>query len=517
MSMASVWVNPVPLTRRTVLLGALLFSLWMGVVYWQTLASMVAIWLRSETFTHAFLILPISLWLVYERRQHLRACQPGFTPWALVSVLGFGALWLLASLVDVLVMRQLAWVGLWVSGLWALLGNAMARQLMFPLGFLFFMVPLGEGLVPLLMTFTADFTVALVRLSGIAVHREGLYFSLPSGNWSVVEACSGIRYLIASVTLGTLYAYLTYTRLYKRLLFILVSILVPLLANGLRAYMIVMLGHLSDMTIATGVDHLIYGWLFFGVVIFLLIWIGSRFRDQDDQATAARPTADLPATLTARRWWAGVVLLALLTLFWPWLYQQLNLREQARPATPLAQWQAPAGWQGAPAHWPWQPIAAGAQQLSGFYQQGERQVMMFVDFYARQHQGAELINSRNFLFDPALKNWRMVSQQTRQQPFALQETVLTGPQGEMLVWSWYRIGDRALINPYWGKLYQAWLKLSGESGASARVVLATPLITRKQLPQARQVLVAFSQQARPALAQAFARRHRAAGGSASYE
>jgi exosortase len=69
-----------------------------------------------------------------------------------------------------------------------------------------------------------------------------------------VEACSGVRYLISSVTLGCLYAYLTYQSTKKRLLFIAVSIVVPIIANGLRAYMIVMIGHLSGMELATGGD-----------------------------------------------------------------------------------------------------------------------------------------------------------------------------------------------------------------------------------------------------------------------
>jgi exosortase len=124
--------------------------------------------------------------------------------------------------------------------------------LIFPLLFLFFAVPVGDFLLPRLMEWTADFTVQALRLTGIPVFREGQNFVIPSGNWSVVEACSGIRYLIASLTVRTLYAYLTYTSLKRRLTFILVSLLVPILANWFRAYMIVMLGHLSGNKLATG-------------------------------------------------------------------------------------------------------------------------------------------------------------------------------------------------------------------------------------------------------------------------
>ena len=151
----------------------------------------------------------------------------------------------------------------------------------FPLLFLFFAVPMGEDLTPPMMEFTATFTVEALKLSGIPVYRDGLWFSLPSGNWSVVEACSGVRYLIAAFTLGFVYAYITYHTLWKRVLFVILSVVVPILANGLRAYMIVMIGHLSKMEYATGVDHLIYGWIFFGVVMFVLFWIGSYWQEED--------------------------------------------------------------------------------------------------------------------------------------------------------------------------------------------------------------------------------------------
>src|SRR5438552_85220 len=113
---------------------------------------------------------------------------------------------------------------------------------------------MGEALIPPLMEWTADFTVAALQLSGIPVFREGLFFTIPSGNWSVVEGCSGVRYLIASFTVGVLFAYLSYRRAWKRLLFAAMSIIVPIIANGMRAYLIVMIAHLSNNQLAHGVD-----------------------------------------------------------------------------------------------------------------------------------------------------------------------------------------------------------------------------------------------------------------------
>ena len=121
--------------------------------------------------------------------------------------------------------------------------RAWRASLAFPLLFLLFAVPFGEVFIAPLIEFTADFTVAAVQLTGIPVLRNGTRFDLPTGSWSVVEACSGVRYLISSVTLGCLYAYLTYRSTTRRALFVALSIVVPIIANGLRAYMIVMIGH----------------------------------------------------------------------------------------------------------------------------------------------------------------------------------------------------------------------------------------------------------------------------------
>src|ERR1700674_5737271 len=98
---------------------------------------------------------------------------------------------------------------------------------MFPLGLLLLGVPMGEALIPPHMAWTANFTVSALQLSGIPVLRDGLFFPIPSGNWSVVEGCSGVRYLIASFTVGVLFAYLSYRGAWKRLLFAAMSIIVP--------------------------------------------------------------------------------------------------------------------------------------------------------------------------------------------------------------------------------------------------------------------------------------------------
>ena len=284
--------------RRALLLLAVVLLAILG-LYRHTAVGMVSIWARSETYTHGFVVPLISLWLIWRIRSDLLALQPRPSPsaWLLLAVMA--AVWLAGDLVAVNVVTQLALVLLIILAVPAVLGWQVARRMAFPLGFLLFAVPAGDFLLPQFMEWTADFTVLALRWSGIPVYREGLQFIIPSGAWSVVEACSGIRYLIASLVVGCLFAYLSYRSLGKRLAFIGVAILVPLVANWLRAYMIVMIGHLSGNELATGVDHLIYGWVFFGVVILLMLLLGARWAD----APLVRPVAQVSnaTTLSAVR------------------------------------------------------------------------------------------------------------------------------------------------------------------------------------------------------------------------
>ena len=367
--------------RRLAALIAL-YGLLACLVFYETVASMVAIWLRSDTFAHGFLILPISLWLVWRRRDQLAGAVARPQPLVLVLTAGGAVVWLLAHLVDVLVIQQLAFVGILITGIWALLGTALAWQLAFPLGFLFLAVPMGDGLNPVLIDFTADTLEALIRMTGIPVYREGTFLSLPSGNWSVVEACSGLRYLIASVTLGLIYAYLTYQSLWRRSLFVLASILVPIAANSLRAYGIVMIGHTSNMTLAVGVDHLIYGWVFFGLVMLLLFWVGSFWQQPEPQHGRSRPglqpepkhapqsdtSSDSPTTDAPRRFGmpAALLLVLAVTALGPALAQALLRGDDTPPGADLQPPVAGGTWQpAADPGWDWSPQQPGADREAG--------------------------------------------------------------------------------------------------------------------------------------------------------
>jgi exosortase A len=448
-------------------------------LYASTAGAMVEIWRRSDTFTHGFVVLPISLWLVWNMRAELARIAPRPVWWPLPLVAGAGLAWLLGELTAVNAVTQLALVAVLVLGVIALVGTDAARKLAFPLGFLFFAVPVGEFLMPKLMEWTADFTVLGLRLSGIPVYREGQQFVIPTGSWSVVEACSGVRYLIASLMVGTLYAYLTYRSLGRRLIFVAAAVAVPIVANWVRAYLIVMLGHISGNKLAAGADHLVYGWAFFGVVIALLFFIGSRWRE--DRASApTQVAASIPVRQPGAKSWAVALAVLAATAVWKLAFVAIEHADAAVPAhiAPIA---ASGSWQPSPqADRNWRPhFENPATELNQLFSDGTRRVGVFIAYYRNQHYGSKLVSSGNALVKGKDAEWVQVKNGVRTvavggERVAVRTAELRGSHDERLIaWQWYWVNGRLTASDYRAKAYTALSRLQGDGDDSAAVFVYT--------------------------------------------
>lgn len=491
----SALARPAPALSSAVIGMILVALLAPFLFYFGTAKSIVDVWNSSETFAHGYIIVPISLWLLWRRRANFSALPP--TPWwpALILLLIVGAGWLLARMGEVQVVMQYAFAAMFPVIALAILGRRLAWSLAFPLLFLLFAVPFGEIFIQPLIEFTADFTIWAVQATGIPVLRNGTRFELPTGSWSVVEACSGVRYLISSVTIGCLYAYLTYQSTTRRLVFIAASIVVPIIANGLRAYMIVMIGHSSNMELATGVDHLIYGWIFFGIVMFIMFWIGSYWRQDTDAESAALPAArpeDAASPAAIRNMMLAVLAACAL---WP-AFAHYNDQATRNPK-PVVLGAIPVSWAQGAAFSSWTPSYMPADAaFNGVYQQaGLRPVALTILYYRNQTRDKALISSVNRMAgekDAYHENGGALrTEQVGTAALTLRETRMQGPSGTFLVWHWYWVDGRALANAYAGKLVQARSKLLFHGDDGAAVMVSAPYTDNQD--EARQALRAFLQ------------------------
>lgn len=468
-------------------------------LYRETATAIVDIWMRSEAFTHGFLVPPIVLWLVWRQHKSLVQLTPRPNVWALALLAGAAFIWLLGDLVAVNTLTQLALVSMMVLLVPSVLGIEVSRAIVFPLAFMFFAVPFGEFAMPQLMVWTADFTVLALRLTGIPVYREGLQFVIPSGNWSVVEACSGVRYLIASVTVGTLFAYLNYQTTRRRVLFVVVSILVPVLANWMRAYFIVLLGHFSGNKLATGVDHIIYGWVFFGVVIMLMFMIGARWSepevslpqtvnvagDFDTDSTIERSLS--PGASSRRMLYASVAIAVVLIspLIAKWQMSSglaSDLLQLAPPQNLSANWvkstEKVAEWR------PHFQNPSG--ELVATYRNGPASVGIYLGYYQNQNYDRKLVSSENVLVKSKDPVWAQVVGGSRSIEWAgaphtvrvgeLRGTPVPGHLGDdrIIVWQTYWINGKLTSSDTLAKAYGAMYRLMGRGDDSAVIILFAP-------------------------------------------
>ena len=263
--------------------GPLAAAMSAGLLAWTVLflpkcRAAVGVWRASDTYGHCFLILPMSLYLAWDRWSAIAGLSPRPVPALALVALPTAAVWFAAERLGLMEGRQLAALAALELIFLAVLGWRLFRALMAPLLFLIFLVPFGAFITPSLQIFTARFVVGGLNTIGIANYATDLTIEIAAGVFYVAEACAGLRFLIAAVAFGVFYALLNYRSPGRRALFVAASVIVPILANGVRALGIVVLGAVLGSADAAAADHVIYGWMFFSLIMLLLIVSGTPFR-----------------------------------------------------------------------------------------------------------------------------------------------------------------------------------------------------------------------------------------------
>jgi exosortase A len=415
---------------------------------------MLSLWWRSATFTYGFLIAPGALFLAWQRRAVLQryAARPAWS--VSLPILAAGLLWLTGSLADIQAARQLAAVSLLIFSCWLIIGHRLSWALSWPLGFLLFMVPEGEFLIPVLMDWTADFTAAAARATGIPVFREGMQLTIPSGSFEIIEACSGVRFLLASLALGCFMAGAVFSSWLSRLLVIATAIVVPLLANGLRAYGIVLLGHLSEMRLVA--DHVLIGQVFFSAIFFILCLLAIRYSDLDSltempgpKAASQHAVAPKPAVLFSS---AAVAILLCCAgpLLEPTALERIGARN-AGPTAALPVLNRSSEKLATNNTADWRPLYRGASEET-YQRYGS--VDVFLVTYTTQSEGAELVNARNSIYDR--EQWRRVNEQRNRQHRAsglrYNQLEIRAQGRQRLLRYWFLLDGEVLPRPEAAKL-----------------------------------------------------------------
>jgi EpsI family protein len=247
--------------------------------------------------------------------------------------------------------------------------------------------------------------------------------------------------------------------------------------------MIVMIGHLSDNRLAHGVDHLIYGWVFFGVVMLLLLWAGSFWRETSDEGPARHAAGASSGwhEVPLGKLLLAAILAVVVAGVWPLYAQRLEDRVGVGEAARLPVPPGRAGWQiDSESLTDWRPRFKGTDaSLFEVYRKGDQRVVLYLGLYRYQRQDAELVNSQNIMVVQKHPVWSNVGEEKRlerigQVDVAVKETRLRSERQRLLIWDWFVIDDRHLSNPYVAKILLTRDKLMGRQDDAAAIIIATP-------------------------------------------
>jgi exosortase len=280
--------------KRNYLLSFSLICLSFGYLYYDVFRKLIHDWTVDDNYSHGFLIIPISLYLVLERRIKLAVIERIPSNWGLVVIL-FSMLILLAGILgSELFLTRISILGAIIGAVLSLYGWKYFNALLFPIAFLILMIPMPAIIfnqiafpLQLLASRFGEWALSLLH---IPVLREGNVISLANTSLEVAEACSGIRSLISLLTLGIIYGYFAETRLWIRWVLAVATVPIAILANGIRIAGTGVAAHVYGPEAAEGFFHAFSGWLVF-LIAFIFLFVLHRVFVWGRRAKAS-PAAD---------------------------------------------------------------------------------------------------------------------------------------------------------------------------------------------------------------------------------
>ena len=467
--------------------------------YQQTVSYLIHLWnqLDAGEYAHGYLVLAISGYLIFNNRQRLTGLAPCTEYRALLGVVAASMLWLVAALVNVQMLQTVGLLLLILSLVWTVLGNQIIRILAFPILFIGFAIPIWFPLSPILQNLTADGVFWAIRLLSIPAFRQDNMIVLPAGTLSIEEACSGLRYLLAALTLGTLYAYMNYSSLRARLIVVLIATGSAVLANMIRVFIVVYLGYTTEMQHPLVYDHLYLGWyLFAGLVVILLLLDTYLHRGQPPQSLHKPETQnETPSNVYSKNLSYHIIfsiacclLLAIAPSIIYW--ENSTSTDEIVNIAPTLPLQADDWLESTATDDGWMPVYHGAINQKRLYQKENNKLSFYMGYYPVQKQGGELINDLNSISNK--KVWHTVYPIARQQTTAnhriLEQLLDNGTNEKRLVWYWYNIAGNVTTNKYEAKFLQVLGLVTGKPWA---YVAAATVQTGEDINFSRRILKDF--------------------------
>ena len=448
---------------------------------WSGLVYLSEKWLDVDhgAYNHGFLLLAVSLYLLYTRIDFARHSSNQWSMIGFLLAIVFASIAFVGGAVSVVSLQVLAGYLFVYALILAIFGWAVFKQTLIPVGLVAFALPLWDSFSVALQTLTHQMAYFLMKLTSIPILKEEYFLIVPAGRFEVESSCSGISYFLAAVPLAIIYGIINF-KSRKNIIIAISSIVVAsVIANWLRVFIIVVAGQMSDMQHSLVKDHYNLGWIIFGIMFITLVFLFNRRLKESDldiaTATAEDVTIESANSGLTRKYALSLTGLSVVFL----MYQFVLNGNDPQSEEELSAWvSVPADFRFASPVYDMGTQVDGAHEstyLSSVVSPDAHPVQLYVGLVPWQTQGREVASTHSSpVFDR--KRWTennkqiVVIDNVEIEEFELKSK----STGQLFVlWRWYKVDGQETGSAAMAKLYELSGYLKGDNSGSM-VVLAAP-------------------------------------------
>jgi exosortase D (VPLPA-CTERM-specific) len=493
-------------------IAPIVLSIAIAIGFGGTIVNLYAQWMGNDDFSHGMLIIPISIWLAWERRSRLQQLPRRVDGRALWMLAAGMALYVIGELGAELFTTRTALLAIVIGSFWLLYGIQWVKALCFPLLFLFLMLPL-PGFIYRNLTFplqiiSSKWSVAFLNVWGILAYREGNVIDLGFTRFQVVEACNGLRFILPLFTLGILFAFWKPKALWKRLTLVAATVPIALFANIVRIGGTGILSKYFGAQVAEGFFHGFSGWAVFMLSFALFFLLNSVLNKLPGKAvmptekTAGEPAPERPADEPPRavRPVAAALALILLTpLLVSWL-GHVPPRQLKQPLDrfPLA-FEGRTGRPQTMESAMWAQVGGQSYFMADYHRDGALPLNFYVAYYEYQRKGGDFIHSPKLCLPGAgwfidLNHTRAIDARGQVGPKTLKfnELIIRKGAQSQLVYFWYQGRERNFTNEFSAKFWMVWDGIWRRRTDGALVRLIMPLSENESPDDSRREMDRFA-------------------------
>ena len=371
--------------------------------YWTVLEGMVEQWLHNEDYSHGILVVPVAVYLAWRKRKELKKATVRSDGRGLFMLFAAVAVFIVGELGAELFTTRVSLLVSVIGLVWLLCGLEVLKILSFPVGFLFLMLPL-PGFIYRNVTFPLQMlasigSVNVLHSIGLSALREGNVIDVGFMKLQVVEACSGLRYILPFLTLGVLFAYLGQKAFWKRAVLVLATVPISVGANVLRISGTGFIGLFWGNQAAEGFFHSFSGWIVFMVCIAVLsvLNFGLKYFPEKKAQTKASSTGPSRQSTGYRTPWGTVAVSVVILLATPSVVRFLGQVPPLPLSRTLAEFPLEfAGWRGQKIDMDpklWEKVGGQDYLIINYARDGHKPLNLYVVYYEYQRKGGDFVHS----------------------------------------------------------------------------------------------------------------------------